>query len=188
MILQNLRWRRENKMDTIHQEGKWIKIPSHFIANRMLENSSSVWLWLISRLERHDEGLPVFHFWSWQRGTSRRNRIHSCVEHQKSSPSRYLIAQTRKYLLVPNIENTDMLIFEFWLPKGKIPRLQRYMDKMMDEASLQVVELRKKGMTDVTRWTLLTNVENFNIMQHACAACKPLFKLYSQNNYCCLLL
>lgn len=55
--------------------------------------------------------------------------------------------------------------------QGKLPRLQRYMDKMMDEISLKVVDLRNQGK-NVTRWVLVTNVDGFNVIQHACSSCK----------------
>ncbi|CAL8080045.1 unnamed protein product [Orchesella dallaii] len=58
--------------------------------------------------------------------------------------------------------------------QGKLPRLQRYMDKLMDEISMKVVSLRNEGK-NVTRWVLLTNVEGFNIVQHACSSCTPLW-------------
>lgn len=57
---------------------------------------------------------------------------------------------------------------------GKLPRLQRYMDKMMDEISMKVLRLRSDGK-NVTRWVLLTNVEGFNVVQHACPACTSLW-------------
>ncbi|CAL8080041.1 unnamed protein product [Orchesella dallaii] len=48
------------------------------------------------------------------------------------------------------------------------------MDKLMDEISMKVVSLRNEGK-NVTRWVLLTNVEGFNIVQHACSSCTPLW-------------
>jgi len=59
--------------------------------------------------------------------------------------------------------------------QGKMPRLQRYMSKMLDEISLKVINLRKEGNTTVTRWVLLTNVEGFNVIQHACSSCTSLW-------------
>ena len=58
--------------------------------------------------------------------------------------------------------------------QGKLERLQRYMDKMLDEISLKVINMRAEGK-NITRWVLLTNVEGFNVIQHACSSCTSLW-------------
>jgi hypothetical protein len=48
---------------------------------------------------------------------------------------------------------------------GKLPRLIRYTMKMWDEARIKVNELAREGK-NVTRWTMIIDLNNFNVGQH----------------------
>ncbi|CAL8069485.1 unnamed protein product [Orchesella dallaii] len=55
---------------------------------------------------------------------------------------------------------------------GKMPRLLRYMDKMLEEATQAVIKLQGMGK-NVTQWKVILNMDGFNLIQHACPRCLP---------------
>ncbi|ODM94172.1 SEC14-like protein 2 [Orchesella cincta] len=116
LLNENLRWRKEKNMDTIHQED-WSDMTKDYPYH-------------IGGFDKENRPLGTVSIRDW------------------------------------DIRKTAL--------QGKLPRLQRYMDKLMDEISMKVVRLRSEGM-NVTRWVLLTNVEGFNVVQHACSSCTPLW-------------
>ncbi len=57
---------------------------------------------------------------------------------------------------------------------GKMPRLQRYMNKLLEEATQAVIREQGKG-NNVTQWKVLINLDGFNQIQHACPVCLPAY-------------
>lgn len=54
---------------------------------------------------------------------------------------------------------------------GKGKRLMRYGDRLGEEASINVRKILKDG-ENVTQSTIIMDMKNFNIAQHACPQCK----------------
>lgn len=63
---------------------------------------------------------------------------------------------------------------------GKLPRLLRYMDKLLEEATQSVVKQQTEGK-NVTQWKVILNMEGFNMMQHGCALCLPTYVQFLQS-------
>ncbi|ODM97022.1 SEC14-like protein 2 [Orchesella cincta] len=55
---------------------------------------------------------------------------------------------------------------------GKMPRLIRYMDKLLEEATQAVITQQGMGK-NVTQWKVILNLDGFSIIQHACPLCLP---------------
>ncbi|ODM94174.1 SEC14-like protein 2 [Orchesella cincta] len=58
--------------------------------------------------------------------------------------------------------------------QGRVPRLQRYMYKMLDELNTKLYETRKNG-TNVTQWSAIINADGFGLLKHACPSCIPVW-------------
>lgn len=48
---------------------------------------------------------------------------------------------------------------------GKLDRLIRYYDKMLDEATMKVIDLQAQGH-NVSQWIALGNMQDVNLEQH----------------------
>lgn len=68
-------------------------------------------------------------------------------------------------------ELARLLSFILPVSQGRIPRLQRYMYKMLEDLTNKLIETRKTG-TNATQWSAIINAEGFGLFQHACPSCK----------------
>lgn len=55
--------------------------------------------------------------------------------------------------------------------QGRVPRLQRYMYKMLEDLTDKLHETRLTNET-VTQWAAILNADGFGLFQHACPSCK----------------
>jgi len=53
-----------------------------------------------------------------------------------------------------------------------MPRLLRFMDKLLEEATQEVIRQQELGK-NVTQWKVMLNLDGFSIIQHACPLCLP---------------
>ncbi|ODM79005.1 SEC14-like protein 2 [Orchesella cincta] len=58
--------------------------------------------------------------------------------------------------------------------QGRMPRLLRYMDWYQEEIIRQILAAQDDGK-NVTRATVLVDIEGFNLLQHLCASCMSVF-------------
>lgn len=54
---------------------------------------------------------------------------------------------------------------------GRAQRLLRYLDMLGENVTMQVYERQQRGM-NVTQWTVISNGDNFNMINHGCPICK----------------
>lgn len=64
--------------------------------------------------------------------------------------------------------------------QGKAPRVLRYLDSLLENLTMQVFELQAKGQ-NVTQWKVVGNAEGFNLIEHGCPICLPLWIQFAQN-------
>lgn len=64
--------------------------------------------------------------------------------------------------------------------RGKSQRLLRYMDYLLESITTQVFERQAKGM-NVTQWKVLGNADGFNLIEHGCPICLPLWIQFVQS-------
>ncbi|ODN00402.1 SEC14-like protein 2, partial [Orchesella cincta] len=62
---------------------------------------------------------------------------------------------------------------------GQLNRARRYIDKMLDDAYRHVVKLQQEGK-NATQYSLILDLENYNVVQQGCISCMPLFLYYVQ--------
>jgi len=58
--------------------------------------------------------------------------------------------------------------------QGRVPRLQRYMYKMLEDLTDKLHEARKTNK-NVTQWSAIINADGFGLFQHACPSCIPVW-------------
>ncbi|CAL8089273.1 unnamed protein product [Orchesella dallaii] len=63
--------------------------------------------------------------------------------------------------------------------QGKGQRLLRYMDYLLESITTQVFERQDRGM-NVTQWKVLGNADGFNLIEHGCPLCIPLWIQFIQ--------
>lgn len=61
---------------------------------------------------------------------------------------------------------------------GKMPRMHRYIAKLMEEATQGLYELQGMGI-NVTQWKVLLNLDGFGIRTHACTSCLSLYQTFA---------
>ncbi|CAL8080005.1 unnamed protein product [Orchesella dallaii] len=59
--------------------------------------------------------------------------------------------------------------------QGRVPRLQRYMYKMLDELNDKLYQVRSNGTKNATQWSAIVNADGFGLFKHACPACVPVW-------------
>jgi len=63
---------------------------------------------------------------------------------------------------------------------GKIQRLMRWMTYAQESGVRKVRELQAQGK-NVTQWDFIINMNNFNLIQHGCVQCLPLYTNFVSN-------
>jgi len=121
MLRQNLRWRKENKIDSIHLEN-WSDMIKEFHAT-------------MDTYDKDGRPVGVIDIYDW------------------------------------DIRQAAI--------QGKGQRLLRYLDYLMENVTTQVYERLGAGMP-VTQWKVLGNADGFNLIQHGCALCIPLWIQFVQ--------
>lgn len=122
MLKNNLRWRREQRMDTIHQED-WSDMKAEFP-------------YYNDKFDKEGRPLGAVSFGPWN--------------------------------------------FRKMAISGKMPRLQRYLNKLLEEIVGRVIEEQYKG-NNVTQCKVILNMEGFNQIQHACPLCLPAYTSFVAN-------
>ncbi|OXA56328.1 SEC14-like protein 2 [Folsomia candida] len=56
---------------------------------------------------------------------------------------------------------------------GKSKRLMRYIDHLVEEVTSLVRSSQERGM-NITQWTLILDMNNYNLAQHGCLQCIPI--------------
>jgi len=63
---------------------------------------------------------------------------------------------------------------------GKLQRLMRWMAYAQEAAVRRVRELQTQGK-NITQWNFIINMNNFNLVQHACVQCLPIYTTFVSN-------
>ncbi|CAL8072593.1 unnamed protein product [Orchesella dallaii] len=91
---------------------------------------------------------------------------------------------TERFLTLSYAEKTALDKFGEWdvrrsVVTGQLNRARRYIDKMLDDGYRTVVKLQQDGK-NATQYSLILDLENYNIVQQGCISCMPLFLYYVQ--------
>jgi len=63
---------------------------------------------------------------------------------------------------------------------GKLQRLMRWMTKAQNDGVSKVRELQAEGK-NITQWDFIINMNNFNLVQHGCIQCLPIYTTFVSN-------
>lgn len=139
--MQNLQWRKQNRMDTINEEN-WTDMTREYPYQTDTidkDGRPGTKPWLKLKMKTFCIHLALSHFTPFYEIT------------------------------VGTLTAKDWNIRRA-VSRAHTPRLQRYMYKILEDLTNKLYQIRMEGK-NVTQWSAIINADGFGLLQHACPSC-----------------